>query len=281
MRAPTHQRAALPPPGPAPPPPLPLFLSSEPLRPVTSPPAPRPVTPLCSWYVPWYWASELGRADALVTLVDPAVVGMTVEDGINAALDVAALVEARSAHFDGLRTGGGRPAADIAAETLEAFKALQSRVDRKAVAATGVVGVGAAAGAAAINVGGAAGLGAASEAIGVALQPAMELAVIGAILALGAKNLLFAEDRKKFVKAMESREALLAVLKDNIAATGLLPEAPGAAPAFDPLGLSGGADAHAHAAKGELTIGKGIGAEGRKEEAVGAGAGRAEENSNN
>ena len=41
---------------------------------------------------------------------------MTVEDGINAALDVAALVEARSAHFDGLRTGGGRPAADIAAQ---------------------------------------------------------------------------------------------------------------------------------------------------------------------
>lgn len=223
-----------------------------------------------SWYVPWYWASELGRADALVTLVDPAAMAMTVEDGINAALDVAALVEARSAHFDGLRTGGGRPAADIAAETLEAFKALQKRVDSKAVAATGVVGGGAAAGAAALKVGigATAGIGAFGEALGMAAQPVMEVAVIGTILALGAKNLLFAEDRKKFMAAMENRDSLLALLRDNIASTGILPEASGPSEAFDPLGLGfggfagGGEEKEKAKAPAKLSIGRELGGGG-------------------
>lgn len=192
-----------------------------------------------------------------MTLVDPAAVGQTVEDGILAALDVAALVEARASHPDGLRTGGGRPAADIAAETLEAFKGLQSRVDSKAVAGAGAVG-GTAAAIKLGMTGGAAGLGFAGEALGVALQPAMEVAVIGTILALGAKNLLFAEDRKKFLEAMQDRDSLFTLLKENINATGLLPlpggdAAASSAPAFDPLGLSGGFDAPAPT---KLSIGK-------------------------
>jgi hypothetical protein len=52
-------------------------------------------------------------------------------------------------------------------------------------------------------------------------QPAAEAAALGMIVAFGARNLLFADDRKRFLAAAADRDKLLQLIRDNMAAVGV------------------------------------------------------------
>lgn len=204
-----------------------------------------------SWFMPWYWAPELSHTDAVVQLVDPLDVPLTLEEGVAAAMDVAALVEARASSIDSLTGKSTRTVAETEDATRKALEALQRRmvqasqkVDKKAAAATAAV-VTAGVGAKATGVAGLAAFGAmVDESLLVAVQPAMEWAVVGAVLGLGTRNLLFAKDRKKFMAALTDRGSFMKLLEENAMALGMMPEPEDKQRIiFDPLNLANGGDA--------------------------------------
>lgn len=222
------------------------------------------------WWQPWWWASELGTADALVFLPDFAPVASvarapTTADLSSAAAppdlqlteaqrqaalaDASALAAAREQSTDGLsvlsglaRAAGsnaqlGAAAVKAASQGQKTFDVRSPEFARTAAAGAGVAGVATAA---------AAGIGGGDAAMMAAL-PVAEAAALGMLVAFGAKNLLFAEDRQKFMEATGSRAKLLKLLKDNMEAVGVAGNADVAAAVsksaaeagfiFDPLEL--------------------------------------------
>jgi hypothetical protein len=231
------------------------------------------------WWQPWYWAPELGNADALVYLPDylpaapaaPRVASSSssmeadapaqqsrsmpaMSDAQRAAAlsDASALAAAREQSADGLSmlTGLARAAGSNEQLGAAAVKAASEGLTldinspgfattaaRTAVAGAGVAGVATAA----------AGIAGGDAALMAAMQPVAEAAALGMLVAFGAKNLLFAEDRQRFLEATGSRQKLLKLLKDNMSAIGVAGNADVAAAVsksaaeagfeFDPLEL--------------------------------------------
>ena len=236
------------------------------------------------WWQPWYWAPELGNADALVYLPDylpaapaapttssssssssssgveadaPAQQTRTMpamSDAQRAAAlaDASALAAAREQSADGLSmlTGLARAAGSNAQLGAAAVKAaaegltldvnspgFATTAARTAVAGASVAGVATAA----------AGIAGGDAAMMAAMQPVAEAAALGMLVAFGAKNLLFAEDRQRFLEATGSRQKLLKLLKENMVAIGVAGNADVAAAVsksaaeagfeFDPLEL--------------------------------------------
>ena len=203
---------------------------------------------LGGWWQPWYWAPELGAADGLVYLADAGAVPLSFDEGIAAAVDMAALLDVRDAAPNGF---AGMQAAGEKGSAAEGKKAI------KAAAAAGSAGAGASstpglatprvagvasqlseaanewaranpAAAAAARSAAAAGVASAAvaasggeAALAAMAQPAAEAAALGRIVAFGARNLLFADDRTRFLAAAADRDKLLQLIRDNMAAVGV------------------------------------------------------------
>ena len=230
------------------------------------------------WWQPWYWAPELGNADALVYLPDylpatpaapstassssgsesytpaqqPVAPAMSDAQRAAALADASALAAAREQSADGLSmlTGLARAAGSNAQLGAAAVKAaadgltldvrspgFAATAARTAAAGAGVAGVATAA----------AGIAGGDAAMMAAMQPVAEAAALGMLVAFGAKNLRFAEDRQRFLEATGSRAKLLKLLRDNMNAIGVAGNADVAAAVsksaaeagfeFDPLEL--------------------------------------------
>jgi hypothetical protein len=216
---------------------------------------------LDGWWQPWYWAPELGNADGLVYLDHPGALELSFDEGVSAAVDMAALLDVREASpngFAGMQAaaaaaaagaakGGGAAAAGVAAlraavaagsdgagatlsPSLPSGEALASAIAGAAEwsktissnpgaatavrAAAATTAVGAATAALAGGLGGDAVLGALA-------QPAAEAAALGLLAAFGTRNLLFADDRKRFLAAAGSRDKLLRLIQENMQAVGV------------------------------------------------------------
>ena len=201
---------------------------------------------LGGWWQPWYWAPELGAADGLVYLADAGAVPLSFDEGVTAAVDMASLLDVRDAApngFAGLQAagaGGGAEgvkavkaavAAGSAGAGASATPLLPPRMAGMAsqlgeVAAewskANPAAAAAARSAAAAGVASAAVAASGSEAALAALaQPAAEAAALGMIVAFGARNLLYADDRKRFLAAAADRDKLLQLSRDNMAAVGV------------------------------------------------------------
>jgi len=202
---------------------------------------------LGGWWQPWYWAAELGEADGLVYLADAGAVPLSFDEGVTAAVDMAALLDVRDAKpngFAGMQAAGK----DGGAEGVKAMRAAVAAGSAGAGAspspalapsspvslASGLgeaaaewsrsnpVAAAAARSAAAAGVASAAVAATGGEAALAALaQPAAEAAALGMIVAFGARNLLFAEDRKRFLAAAADRDKLLQLIRDNMALVGV------------------------------------------------------------
>ena len=201
---------------------------------------------LGGWWQPWYWAAELGDADGLVYLADAGAVPLSFDEGVTAAVDMASLLDVRDASpngFAGLQAAG----ADGGAEGVKAVKAAVAAGSKGAGASTtpsvpprmagmasqlgevaaewsraNPAAAAAARSAAAAGVASAAVAASGSEAALAALaQPAAEAAALGMIVAFGARNLLYADDRKRFLAAAADRDKLLQLIRDNMAAVGV------------------------------------------------------------
>jgi hypothetical protein len=284
---------------------LPPAQPSDPEEPPSSPAA-LPVTrhlhcTLHGWWQPWYWAPELGAADGLVYLEYPGNVPLSFDEGVAAAVDMAALLDVRDASpngFAGMQAAAAGAAAaagedDAGAAGVAALRAavaagtdgagaspsppapprteaLASALgaaaewsrDNPGVAAAARTAAAATAVTAGVTVLGGLGAGGAADAALAALaQPAAEAAALGMLVAFGTRNLLFADDRKRFLAAASSRDKLLQLIKDNMAAVGVSGDADVAAAVsksaatsgfeFDPLELLSEGAAGGEGAAGE------------------------------
>jgi len=202
---------------------------------------------LGGWWQPWYWAAELGSADGLVYLADAGAVPLSFDEGIAAAVDMAALLDVRDAApngFAGMQAAGGKGGAEgkkavkaaaaagsagagasatpglatprvaaVASQLSEAAKEWSRSNPAAAAAARSAAAAGVASAAVAATGG--------EAALAAMAQPAAEAAALGMIVAFGARNLLFADDRKRFLAAAADRDKLLQLIRDNMAAVGV------------------------------------------------------------
>ena len=191
------------------------------------------------WWQPWYWAPELGNCDCLVFLPDVPPGSASDQGGdsqrASGARDAAALAQMRAQSNDGLAlltgvaraagadsTSGARAvlaAADASAGQGSSAISLSSGDAQASFQAAARTAAGAAAGVASLA--GAAATLSGSDAALIALQPAAEVAALGMLVAFGARNLLFAEERERFISAAGSRAKLLKLIRDNMSAVGV------------------------------------------------------------
>jgi len=171
------------------------------------------------WWQPWYWAPELGHADVLVSLpgAAPASAADSPERLRAGAADAAALAYARTEgavdSLAPLAAAGPLVAGLAAAKGVSAQAAAELR---SALQTAGAVGA-AVATAGAVGIAGGGDVALASA----AAVPIAEAAALGMLVAFGAKNLLYAEDRARFLEATGSRKKLLKLIRQNMQAVGV------------------------------------------------------------
>ena len=176
---------------------------------------------------PFYWAAELGNADALVYLPDSAPLasaGLSSDERRDGARSAAELARVRSQPMNGLSAltevaGAAGAEGDnvlrAAATSMLGGFASPEALQKMATAATAA---GATAVAATAAVGGVTGV---EGAIVAAALPMAEVTALGLLVAFGAKNLLHAEDRQRFLDTTGSRRKLMRLLRKNMMAVGV------------------------------------------------------------